>query len=70
MFFVLANEPGTDHDKLEMRTMAEFEVHVFELVLYLVTTITVISAMFQMRDLKYDRKIGGKNKRNLSLKLI
>lgn len=60
MFFVLANEPGTKENTLEMRSMAEFEVNVVELVLYLITTVSVILAMYQMRDLKYDRKIGGR----------
>lgn len=59
MFFVLANEPGSVEEILEMKSMAEFEVNVVELVLYVVTTVTVIIAMYQMRDLKYDRKIGG-----------
>lgn len=59
MFFVLANEPGSIEEILEMKSMAEFEVNIVELVLYVVTTVTVIIAMYQMRDLKYDRKIGG-----------
>lgn len=59
MFFVLANEPGSEEEILQMKSMAEFEVNIVELVLYVVTTVTVIVAMYQMRDLKYDRKIGG-----------
>lgn len=58
MFFVLANEPGSHEEKLQLRSMAEFEVNVVELVLYIITTVSVITAMIQMRDLKYDRKIG------------
>lgn len=61
MFFVLANEPGSLEEKMEMRSMAEFEVNVVELVLYIITTVSVITAMIQMRDLKYDRKIGSKH---------
>lgn len=58
MFFVLANEPsGSEEDNL---SMAEFEVNIVELALYILTTIIVIVAMVQMRSLKYDRKIGGK----------
>lgn len=60
MFFVLANEPGSVQEKLEMRSMAEFEVNVVELVLYLITTVSVLAAMYQMRVLKYERKLGGK----------
>lgn len=58
MFFVLANEPGSLEEKLELKSMAEFEVNVVELVLYVITTVSVITAMIQMRDLKYDRKVG------------
>lgn len=63
MFFVLANEPGgTVEDKLMLKSMAEFEVNIVELVLYIITTIAVIVAMMQMRSLKYDRrKVGGKS---------
>lgn len=60
MFFVLANEPGSFEEKMEMKSMAEFEVNVVELVLYVITTVCVLTAMIQMRDLKYDRKIGRK----------
>lgn len=58
MFFVLANESGSLEEKIKLRSMAEFEVNVVELVLYIITTVSVITAMIQMRDLKYDRKIG------------
>lgn len=59
MFFVLTNEDQTPEDKKLYRSMAEFEVNIVELVLYVITTICVIVAMVQMRDLKYDRKLGG-----------
>ena len=61
MFFVLANEPsGSEEDNLALRSMAEFEVNIVELALYILTTVVVIVAMVQMRSLKYDRKVGGK----------
>lgn len=55
MFFVLKereSETGTQNN------YAEIEVNVMELVLYIGTTIAVIVAMFQLRNLKYERKIG------------
>ncbi|CAH0560882.1 unnamed protein product [Brassicogethes aeneus] len=54
MFFVLAKKGGTS----ESKKVAEFEVSIVELILYIITTIVVVVAMFQMRALKYDRKIG------------
>jgi hypothetical protein len=39
--------------------MAEFEVNIVELALYILTTVVVVVAMVQMRSLKYDRKVGG-----------
>ncbi|XP_076273266.1 proton channel OtopLc-like isoform X1 [Rhynchophorus ferrugineus] len=55
MFFVLTEKKdGTgkkDH-------YAEMEVNIVELILYVTTTISVILAMFQLRNLKYERKIG------------
>ncbi|CAH0560883.1 unnamed protein product [Brassicogethes aeneus] len=54
MFFVLAKEGGTS----EIKKVAEFEVSIVELILYIITTIVVVVAMFQMRALKYDKKIG------------
>ncbi|EFA01890.1 proton channel OtopLc [Tribolium castaneum] len=65
MFFVLANEPsGSEEDNL---SMAEFEVNIVELVLYILTTIVVIVAMVQMRSLKYDRKIGVEGQAGIGL---
>lgn len=54
MFFVLTgkqNESGKN-------SYAEMEVNFVELVLYIVTTISVLVAMFRLRSLKYERKIG------------
>lgn len=58
MFFVLINEPGPQEDKYKYKRLAEFEVNIVELVLYIVSTLCILVAMIQMRDLKYDRKIG------------
>ncbi|XP_050299957.1 proton channel OtopLc-like isoform X2 [Anthonomus grandis grandis] len=54
MFFVITekeNESGTSNN------YAEFQVNVVELSLYIITTLAVIIAMFQLRNLKYARKI-------------
>jgi hypothetical protein len=60
MFFVLASEPSESADgNLSLRRMAEFEVNIVELALYILTTVVVVVAMVQMRSLKYDRKVGG-----------
>ncbi|KAJ8952056.1 hypothetical protein NQ318_010966 [Aromia moschata] len=55
MFFVLAT---SEVDSEERHKMAEFEVNMVELLLYVITTLAVIVAMTQLRKLKYDRKIG------------
>lgn len=57
IFFVLADE--TDGHDGANKNVAEFEVNVVELVLYILTTVVVVIAMWQMRDLKYDRKVKG-----------
>ncbi|XP_030750784.1 proton channel OtopLc-like [Sitophilus oryzae] len=55
MFFVLTG----DLDESGVRNhYAEMEVNFVELFLYVTTTISVIVAMFQLRNLKYERKIG------------
>jgi NADH:ubiquinone oxidoreductase subunit 5 (subunit L)/multisubunit Na+/H+ antiporter MnhA subunit len=60
MFFVLEGEPSESADgNLSLRRMAEFEVNIVELALYILTTVVVVVAMVQMRSLKYDRKVGG-----------
>lgn len=55
MFFVLANQ---EKDDSKMK-MAELEVTIVELILYIITILAVLIAMLQMRALKYDRKVGG-----------
>ncbi|RZB54426.1 otopetrin-2-like [Asbolus verrucosus] len=68
MFFVLANEPsGSEEDKLALKSMAEFEVNIVELTLYVLTTVVVIVAMIQMRSLKYDRKVGAEGQAGIGL---
>ncbi|KAJ8984444.1 hypothetical protein NQ317_012508, partial [Molorchus minor] len=54
MFFVLANSSQNTEAR---HKMAEFEVNLVELLLYIITTLAVLFAMLQMRKLKYDRKI-------------
>lgn len=56
MFFVLANSNSGNKNLI---IVAEFEVDVVELVLYIITTLAVIVAMLQMRVMKYHRKHGG-----------
>lgn len=54
MFFVLTakqNESGKNN-------YAEMEVNYVELILYIVTTISVLVAMSRLRSLKYERKPG------------
>lgn len=60
MFFVLNTEEGTAEEKLLYKSHAEFEVNIVELVLHVISTVAILIAMYQMRDLKYDRKMGGK----------
>lgn len=55
MFFVLT---AKDNETGVRTNYAEFEVNIVELFLYIATTITVIVAMFQLRNLKYERSIG------------
>lgn len=55
MFFVLTNATNND---IKNHRMAEFEVNMVELALYIITTLAVVVAMMQLRKLKYDRKIG------------
>uniref|UniRef100_V5G3P9 Otopetrin-2 n=1 Tax=Anoplophora glabripennis TaxID=217634 RepID=V5G3P9_ANOGL len=54
MFFVLSNAA---HNGIQNHRMAEFEVSMVELMLYIITTVAVVAAMIQLRKLKYDRKI-------------
>ncbi|KAJ8922687.1 hypothetical protein NQ315_007719 [Exocentrus adspersus] len=54
MFFVLTN---SNQNQIRNHAMAEFEVNMVELLLYIITTAAVIVAMVQLRQLKYDRKI-------------
>lgn len=51
MYFVLVKEPG-------FVNMASMEVTITEIILYLMTSTAVISAMFRMRDLKFSQKGG------------
>lgn len=59
MFFVLINENGPDDNKNTYRNLADLEVKIAELILYVITSVCVVLAMWQMRELRYDRKIGG-----------
>ncbi|CAG9762035.1 unnamed protein product [Ceutorhynchus assimilis] len=55
MFFVLT---AKKHDEDSENNYAETEVNIVELVLYVITTIAVLVAMFKLRNLKYERKLG------------
>lgn len=57
MFFVLAAHHD-EKDCINKQGVAEFQVNVVELLLYIITTLAVIIAMVQLRGLKYDRKMG------------
>lgn len=59
MFFVLAEEHEEDDDTTTDKNVAEFEVNIVELLLYILTTVIVLIAMWKLRDLKYDRKVKG-----------
>lgn len=59
MFFVLSHEKGPEDYPLKYKLLAEFEVKILELILYIITTICVVATMIEMRALKYDRKISG-----------
>lgn len=61
MFFVLNNESQTSTEKMAYKYLAEFEVNVVELFLYIITTLSVVTAMVQMRAMKYKRKLGGRS---------
>lgn len=50
MYFVLHKEPAYRH-------LAIAEVTYYEILLYSVTGLAVIAAMFRMRDLKFQKKI-------------
>lgn len=52
MYFVL-------HEAEGYRSLAIAEVTICEIVMYLVMTIAVLSAMFKMRDLRFQRKNAG-----------
>lgn len=60
MFFVLTNKSSTNIDEVNYKKAAEFEVNVVELVLYIITIVSIIVAMVQMKDLKYEKKFLGK----------
>ncbi|XP_049825971.1 proton channel OtopLc-like isoform X2 [Aethina tumida] len=63
MFFVLANQ---EKDDSKMK-MAELEVTIVELILYIITILAVLIAMLQMRALKYDRKVGAEGQAGIGL---
>ncbi|XP_060532083.1 proton channel OtopLc-like [Cylas formicarius] len=63
MFFVLSEPEGVAASaentiNVKRPNYAELEVNVVELFLYIITTVAIIFAMYRLRDLKYDRKIG------------
>lgn len=60
MFFVLNNEGKTSEEQNSYRKHADFEVNVVELILYVISTFSILITMYKMKDLKYDRKIGSK----------
>ena len=49
MFFVLNDEPT-------LKTKAVLEVTISEILLYVVTIIAVLAALFKMQDLKYAKQ--------------
>ncbi|XP_066253946.1 proton channel OtopLc-like [Euwallacea similis] len=54
MFFVLTGKQGLQEGR---SNYAEFEVNLVELLLYITTTLAVLTAMFRLRNLKYERKV-------------
>ncbi|XP_025831814.1 proton channel OtopLc-like isoform X3 [Agrilus planipennis] len=56
MFFVLTSYPGAKEEKSVYLNNAEIEVQVVELILYIISIITVVMAMIKMRPMKYCRK--------------
>ena len=60
MYFVLSEEKG--YEKFAMQ-----EVTIYEIILYIMTTLAVIAAMIRMRDLKYFRKINDHRTSSISL---
>lgn len=55
MFLVLTER---DEYKERKNNYAEMEVNIVELILYIITTIAVLVAMYQMRNLKCEKKFG------------
>lgn len=54
MFFVLTYDRNASY-----RIAAQFQVNVVEMVLYIITGVSVVIAMMQMRDMRYKRKRTG-----------
>lgn len=53
MYFVLHDEPNYE-------ILALFEVTYYEIILYVVSTLAVFHAMYEMRDLKFQKTVNGK----------
>lgn len=70
MFFVLTYERGSHEHNTSYKIAAQFQVNIVELVLYVITGVSVLMAMIQMKDMTFKNKRKGKlNNSNLRFKI-
>lgn len=59
VFFMLSDGEGTAEQRLNQKRMAEFEVNVVEIVLYVISGICVVTTMVKLREMNYEKKHKG-----------